>query len=145
MRVFTTPPDVGFLPALVNAILAGGFPAEGTPPAGPADLPLWTILVPTRRAARSLKEAFLERGGARLLPSIRPIGDVDEDLIEPADGFASPEEAALPPAISSIGRELLLMALIEAWATGNPQQRRQFLWASPAASPSLPIPSKPKR
>jgi ATP-dependent helicase/nuclease subunit B len=122
MRVFTIPPDAGFLPALVKAILAGGFPAPGTAPPGPADLPLWTILVPTRRAARSLEQAFLDRGEARLLPRIRPIGDVDEDLIETGEGGFL-EDADLPPAISAIGRELLLVNLIETWADGNPQER----------------------
>src|SRR5437016_1295878 len=138
MRVYTIPPDVGFLPALVNAILSGGFPAEGAPAPGPADLPLWTVLVPTRRAARAFQEAFLARGGARLLPRISPIGDVDEDLIEPIDGHASPEESVLPAAISQIGRELLLMRLIEAWAAGNPQERlAQEIRQSPVRSLGL--------
>src|SRR5437773_10839240 len=123
MRVFTIPPDVGFLPALVNAVLAGGFPIAETPAPGPADLPPWTILVPTRRAARSLEQSFLDGGGSRLLPRIRPIGDVDEDLIEPIERYGSPEDAALVPAISAIGRDLLLVRLIEAWAGDNPQER----------------------
>src|SRR5207248_4968400 len=123
MRVFTIPPDVGFLSALVNAILSGGFPAETTPAPGPADLCRWTVLVPTRRAARSLRETFLAGGEARLLPRISPIGDIDEDLIDPIDSRASPEDIGLPPAISPIARELLLVRLIEAWAAGNPQER----------------------
>src|SRR5438552_18229194 len=85
MRVFTIPPDVGFLSALVNAILSGGFPAETTPAPGPADLCRWTVLVPTRRAARSLRETFLAHGEARLLPRISPTGDIDEDRIDPID------------------------------------------------------------
>jgi len=123
VRIFTIPPDVAFLPALVSAILAGGFPSAMTPAPGPADLPRWTILVPTRRASRELRQSFLAKGGARLLPRIRPIGDVDEDLIAPPNGLLSPEDAQLPEAISSIGREFLLLTLIEAWAGDNPQER----------------------
>ena len=38
------------------------------------------LLVPTRRAARSLREAFAEAlGGAALIPRIRALGDVDDE------------------------------------------------------------------
>ena len=47
----------------------------------PLVLPLTTIYLPTRRAARGLREAFLaESGGqALLLPRIRALGDPDEE------------------------------------------------------------------
>src|SRR4051812_43548621 len=59
-RVFNVPPDLAFLPALARAILAGGFPLPGTAPPDFLELPRWTILLPSRRAARSLQQAFLE-------------------------------------------------------------------------------------
>ncbi len=72
VRIFTIPPDVGFLPALVNAILAGGFPNPATPTAWTADLAAWTILLPTRRApARSSVRSLPVPSRARLLPRIR--------------------------------------------------------------------------
>ena len=39
------------------------------------------ILLPNRRAVRSLRDAFLRQAGGKsmLLPRIEPIGDVDED------------------------------------------------------------------
>ena len=40
----------------------------------------YRILLPTRRAVRSLSEAFLGlSNGAQLLPHMTPLGDVDED------------------------------------------------------------------
>ncbi|MFL5260770.1 MAG: double-strand break repair protein AddB [Hyphomicrobiales bacterium] len=120
MRVFTVPPDAAFIGSLIDAILAGGFPDPAVHAPGPADLAKWTILVPTRRAARALQQAFVGRSGALLLPRIRPIGDVEEDLIEPVESALGDE---LPEEISTIGRELLLIRFIEEWAEVNPQER----------------------
>ena len=121
-RVFTVPPDVAFLPVLARAVLAGDLPLPGGPAPAPEDLPRWTILVPTRRAARALSTAFLSAagGGALLLPHIRPLGDVDEEdlLIEAADeqGF----DETLPPAMPAIEREFRLARLILDWASRHP-------------------------
>ncbi len=58
------------------------------------------------------------RGG--LLPQIKPIGDIDEDLL--GTGLeASPEAPDIPDAISPLGRQLLLMSLIGDWTRDNPQ------------------------
>ena len=68
------------------------------------------ILLPNRRSCRALREAFLaETGGAPLLlPKIQPLGDMDETSL-----FSYPEvEAMLPPTISCLRRELLLMRLV---------------------------------
>ncbi len=69
-----------------------------------------TIYLPTRRAARSFGEAFAKvLGGAALLPQFRALGDSDEDDF----AFDTVSEGLeLPPAISSIRRQLLLAALI---------------------------------
>jgi len=37
------------------------------------------ILLPTRRAVRELAEIFTGESGARLLPRLRPLGDIDPD------------------------------------------------------------------
>jgi len=48
-----------------------------------------TIFLPTRRACRALREAFLRasEGRALLLPRMRPLGDLDDDelALGPAD------------------------------------------------------------
>lgn len=114
--LFTISPDRPFLETLARAVL-NGFPlAKATPP-GPLDLARWTILLPTRRAVRELEEIFfhLTGRGTVLLPRLRPIGDIDEDLLAPEMGH---EELGKP--VSVPGQFLLLMDLIDEWAAANP-------------------------
>ena len=118
-RVFTIASDAPFLDILAKAVLQGFPYAEDSPEKHPS-LAAWTILVPTRRAARALQSKLLMESGrqALVLPQIRPIGDLDEDMLEtqrPASG--------LQDAISDVGREFALMALIDDWARENPQLR----------------------
>ena len=117
-RVYTIPSGAPFLDVLSKAILQG-FPYTDKS-AKPLSLASWTILVPTRRAARELQDKLLLESGktALVLPQIRPIGDLDEDVIE-----AQGPHASLPDAITDIGREFVLMALIDDWASENPQLR----------------------
>jgi len=77
-----------------------------------------TVLVPTRRARRSLADAFLRRGGGRplLLPRMTALGDLDEDEVLLSGGFApddggidaTVDDFALPPALSGLRRQLML-------------------------------------
>lgn len=117
-RVFTVPPDVAFLPALAHAVLSGDLPLPGGPTPAPKELPVWTILVPTRRAARALSTAFLSAagGGALLLPHIRPLGDVDEEDLLIEAGDEEDFDETLPPAMPAIEREFRLAQLILDWA-----------------------------
>jgi ATP-dependent helicase/nuclease subunit B len=80
------------------------------------------VLLPTRRACRSLQEAFLKRSEGRplLLPRIQPIGEGDEGFTaaHDADGVL----AEFPPPISPLCRELLLTRLVHCFqdkALGN--------------------------
>ena len=68
-----------------------------------------TVLLPTRRACRSLREAFLRAsdGRALLLPSLRPLGDLDSD-----EALLTAAGAELPPAMSPLRRQLMLTRLI---------------------------------
>jgi ATP-dependent helicase/nuclease subunit B len=120
-RLFTIPAGLPFLRVLARAVLAGGFPHEGIAEPDPVALSRFTILVPTRRAARALAEAFLDAsdGQALLLPRIRPIADVDEIELM-AEGLGpSDTELALPPAISGLERRLLLAREIMARPAGS--------------------------
>ena len=106
--LYTVPPNVSFVDALASGLLAGrALPLD---PGDPLALSRLTILLPTRRACRSLRLAFLRTapGRALLLPRIRPLGDIDED--EPSLGDEADE--ALPDAISPLERRLLLARLI---------------------------------
>ena len=118
-RLFTISPDRPFLETLARAVL-NGFPrADGKAP-GPLDLARWTILLPTRRAVREMEDIFFRLTGREtlLLPRLRPIGDIDEDLLAPEMGHDE-----LGTAISKPGQLLLLMDLIDDWAAANPSAR----------------------
>ncbi len=107
-RVFTLPPAVSFLDSLAHALLS-----ELDRPETPFALSDTIILLPTKRAARALGQAFLDaRGGAAtLLPRIRTIGDLDPDDA----GLAELREAIdAIPAINPLARRLTLAKLIRA-------------------------------
>jgi ATP-dependent helicase/nuclease subunit B len=103
-HVYTVPAGVPFLDALAEGILAR---AGGAPLA----LSKATVLLPTRRACRALRDAFLRRteGRPTLLPRLRPIGDVDDDELA-----LSADEGTLdlPPSILPLRRLLVLARTI---------------------------------
>jgi ATP-dependent helicase/nuclease subunit B len=110
--IFNISPENRFLRVLAKAVLAGF-------PIGPSDIPLsrWTILVPNRRSARALENILLEESGAKalLLPRIKPIGDIDEDVI--ADSLAV---EGVPDAISKTDHLHAILSLLTHWAAANP-------------------------
>jgi len=112
--VFTVPPGVSFVDALAEVVLAEA--ADD-----PLRLSAATILVPTRRAARALRDAFLRQSEGRplLLPRMLPLGDLDADEagLLPEDEGGGPDQLELPPAISDLRRRLLLAQLIRAWGS----------------------------
>src|SRR5262245_2430546 len=118
-RVFTIPPSVPFLPTLIRALRDGRL-VDGFVP-GPLDFADATIFLPTRRACRLARDAFLQVLGAEaaLLPRIVPIGDIDEDELVFADmatGNVASEALALPPALGGLERRFLLARLVLKWA-----------------------------
>ena len=121
-RLYTIPPTAPFLTTLAQAILSGDLPKPGGAPLDPLNLPLATIYVPTRRAARGLREAFLDVSGgkAALLPRIRALGDPDEDAAivfgAENENEGRLHEAETPPAIEPLPRRLALMKLVLAWS-----------------------------
>ena len=120
--VCTVSPGRPFLGALAEAILDGHLPRPGGTAPSPLELPAWTILTPTRRAARTLQEAFLDLSGgaAMLLPAIRPIAEGQEDLglieIAAASSALVADELVIPPAIGTLERTLLLTQLVLRWS-----------------------------
>jgi ATP-dependent helicase/nuclease subunit B len=111
VRVFTIAADLPFLDTLVSGLVAesGGEPLA---------LARQTILLPTRRAARALGEAFLRQsaGKALLLPRLVPVGDVDAEeiglLAAAGEGLGGFD---IPPAVPALQRQLLLTKLVLAW------------------------------
>ena len=53
-KVWSIPAGTPFLKTLARAVLAGGFPVSSLRAPAAAELPNYTVLVPTRRAAREL-------------------------------------------------------------------------------------------
>ncbi|MCA0199530.1 MAG: double-strand break repair protein AddB [Proteobacteria bacterium] len=106
--VFTIPARLAFVDVLARGILAD---------AGddPLALTRITVLLPTRRACRALREAFLRLSGGTpvLLPRMMPLNDLDEEDAL-FSGFASAETlVAIPPAIAPLKRQLFLARLIQ--------------------------------
>src|ERR1700686_1549529 len=119
-RVFTIPPSVPFLPALLGA-LGDGRLIGGLSTSDPLALAGATIFLPTRRACRLARDAFLDVLGveAALLPRIVPIGDIDEDELVFADmatGGSALDALDLPPALGGLERRFLLARLVLTWA-----------------------------
>src|SRR5579862_7130071 len=121
-RVFTIPASAPFLPTLIEALIGGklGFAAAPDPLA----LAAATLYLPTRRACRLARDAFLGvlKGDAAILPRIVAIGDIDEDEIafaEAASGEIAAEALALPEALGGLERRLLLTQLVTTWATSS--------------------------
>ncbi len=128
-NVFTIPSGAPFLHVLADTFLSGRLvPIDRGDPLALADA---AILLPTRRAARALREILIERlgGDAAILPRIRPIGDIDEEdhLLAPS-AESTAERLILPPAISPLARQLALTRLTLAWGVAV---RREILSLSP--------------
>ncbi len=101
--VFTIPPSFSFADTLANGLLEETKTNRHL-------LADYTILLPTRRACRTLREAFLKitEGKPLLLPKIQAIGDIDADELF----INMPATLDIPPAISPLKRKLLLTKLI---------------------------------
>lgn len=91
------------------------------------------ILLPTRRACRTLREAFLKltNGAPLLLPRIQPLGEVDEEELSLWLGAKGNDDALIhiPPAISPLRRKLLLSRLIQAQESAAASPRQALMLA----------------
>src|SRR5262249_50274681 len=119
-HVYTIGPDQPFLTTLAQGLvtLSGSDPLQ---------LPRMTVLLPTRRAVRSLREAFLrltgegsDPGAPLLLPRMRAIADLDDEGLafgaDASDGGGADDTLAVPPPIPELRRRLLLTELILEWS-----------------------------
>src|SRR5271170_6854751 len=118
-RVFTIPASAPFLATLIEALTSGRLSFDVG--RDPFALAATTLYLPTRRACRLMRDAFLGApdGDAAILPRIVAIGDIDEDEIafaEAASGDIAAEALALPEALGPLERRLLLTQLVTKWA-----------------------------
>jgi ATP-dependent helicase/nuclease subunit B len=123
-NIYTIPPERPFLATLSHGLLdmAAGDPLL---------LSRMTVLLPTRRAVRSLREAFLrltaeggDPGAPLLLPRLRPLGDLDDDEVAVATEAADDPTLAIPPAIPDLRRRLLLTQLVLRWSERTDEMPR---------------------
>lgn len=100
LNLYTVPPETPFLDALARVWLARA--------SDPMDVGRGVILLPTRRAARALAEAFLRanNGTPLLLPRITALGALDEAPLALSGALD------LPPAIEPMRRLAALSKLI---------------------------------
>jgi ATP-dependent helicase/nuclease subunit B len=115
-KLYAIAADRPFLTTLADGLVA-------TAGADPLALPRVSVLLPTRRAVRALREAFLrtvpdggEPAAALLLPRMQPIGDLDSDELSPVDGTGRGDTLDVPPAITELRRRLLLTRLVLRWS-----------------------------
>ena len=120
MSLHAIPPFLPFLDALAAGVLAR------LPAATPEALAQVTVLLPTRRAARGLREAFLRAAGGRalLLPRMRALAGLST---EEAEELALPDLLDLPPAVAPLTRQAVLaeMALRIPTRAGGPATPEQ--------------------
>jgi ATP-dependent helicase/nuclease subunit B len=111
----TNPPQVFSIAAhrgFADALVAGLVPRYSEPELGLARL---TLLLPSRRAVRTVTEAFIRHSGSGLLmPRMAVVGDLDLDetlgpLLDPLGAGAE-----IPPAVDPTFRWLRLAELIRA-------------------------------
>ncbi|MFN8721788.1 MAG: double-strand break repair protein AddB [Rhodospirillales bacterium] len=99
--VWSIPPGRAFTDALADGLsaLAGDDPLA---------LAAVTVLLPSRRAGRALRDAFLRRSDGRplLLPRMLPLGEADADELRIVGGVES-----VPP-VAELRRRLLIARLV---------------------------------
>lgn len=85
----------------------------------------YLVLLPSRRACRSLREAFLRLtdGAPLILPRMQPVGDIDDeglDVLLAATRAEQPETVLpeIPEAITPLHRQILLARTIHAASGG---------------------------
>lgn len=106
--VCTIPSGVSFADALAAHIMT----QAGSDPLA---LTNYTVLLPSRRACRTVRDAFLRLSGgkAALMPTLHPVGEADaEETSLLLASHAASEMLDLPPAVSRLERQLLLARAI---------------------------------
>ncbi|MBM3527436.1 MAG: double-strand break repair protein AddB [Alphaproteobacteria bacterium] len=128
-RVFTIPASARFLPALVDALMADRLGLGFKPGGDPLVLAGVTLYLPTRRACRMARAAFLDAldGDAAILPRIVSLDDIDADEImfsEAAAGIVPPDALELPDTLEGLARLAPLSQLILKWAEAMAKRSR---------------------
>src|ERR1044071_6306020 len=140
-RVFTIPASAPCLQTLIGALQRGelitGFPNS----ADPLALANATLFLPTRRACKLARDAFLDvlKVDAAVLPRIVPLGDIDEDELAFAEAANGEIGLDVADELGGLERRMLLARLVLQWAQRlKPQAGAPALIVhSPAAAAAL--------
>ena len=127
LSVYTIPPTVKFLDILAKGIIKRY---------GETDfLSDVRILLPTRRAARNLQDAFLNLSSGKplILPQLSSLGDVDADEIGFMDAGMAERFHEIPPAISPLQRQILLSKLVKGVSPFVMSESHAYMMAGPLA------------
>lgn len=121
-RVFSIAPGAAFLPTLAEGLVSGRLVPGFRPAGDPLGLASATIYVPTRRAARELRAIFvaMSAGGSAILPTVKPLGEFDEEEAAFAESGAGALDLA--PPIGTLDRLLHLAPLVRAWKSRLPAE-----------------------
>ena len=108
-EVYNIPAHQSFVDVLANGVIE----RFGQDPISLSEV---LILLPNRRAVRSLREAFLRISDGKpiLLPNMQPIGDVDEDGLIMGGGTLY-DDLSIMPAVPPYVRQMILMNIIHDW------------------------------
>lgn len=108
-NIYTIPSNHAFVDALASGIIAR-FGEEGLAKSN------MLLLLPNRRSATALKDAFLRLGNgkASLLPRMMPLGDMDEEELF-FSLLAQEKILEIPPAIAPLRQQILLAKLTHEW------------------------------
>ena len=135
-RVFSIAPATSFLRVLAEALVDGRLIEGFRPIDDPLILPSATIYLPTRRAARAFSSEIVTAlgGKAALMPSIRTLGDSDEEEFDLS--FSVREMADLPPAAGTLERQFRLATLVRGWTNALSQATRDMFGDEDIVLPS---------
>jgi ATP-dependent helicase/nuclease subunit B len=131
-NIFTIAPGAPFLPTLAKSLVNGKLVSDFMAGSDPLALATATIYVPTRRAARALRSEFAQLSGvnAAILPSIRPLGEFDDDF------DLSRGSLTHAPTIGREERLIQLARMVRQWAQALPETTRNLFGSDPVVLPS---------
>ncbi len=136
INLFTIPAGAAFADELARGVLARFSDAQD-----PFVLSRVLILLPTRRAIRTLSDAFVRVSvrAVTVLPRMRALGDFDDapSLLDDVGGedLASDNVATLAPPMLPLRREFLLTKLVQKWSQS--EERRAYGATTPALALKL--------
>ena len=109
-NIFTIPAGIPFAKALASSLLEEHA-------SSPEALPDILILLPTRRACRTLREAFLQLNAGKpiMLPRMQALGDIDEEelSLSIAGAGGTQKLTELKPVLPNMQRQILLARAVQ--------------------------------